>query len=397
MPETTDNALTVGKPRVMIPLDKLLLDTQNPRLPLEARNKSQEATLEVLVRDFDLTELAYSMVENGYFHEEPLVVVPEDTERIQREISKPHSFDEKQTYYTKLLEEPNTKFIVVEGNRRLATAKILTSIPLRERYKFPHVEEPLIAQALQSLPTLVYERRQDVSAYLGVRHIAGILKWTAFAKVQYIKDQIDTLRKERNMSINEAIDTLRKQTGDTSETIRKQYAQYRIIQQAAEELEFDTKPIEERFSLLTVAFNAPNIRRYVGIQTDLKRSNAEEPIIQEEKYEALREVLAWIFGDRNRGIEPLIRDSRHITKYLSPILASEEATANLREFSSLSEAFELSEGEKDFLLKKINEARLSLKNAMKVAYRYGQAQDVRAAVEECEQAFNALKHALQQK
>ncbi len=76
MAATQDNTIGAGKPRVMIPLDKLLLDTQNPRLPLEARNKSQEVTLEVLVKKFDLTELSYSMVENGYFDEEPLVVIP---------------------------------------------------------------------------------------------------------------------------------------------------------------------------------------------------------------------------------------------------------------------------------------------------------------------------------
>jgi hypothetical protein len=70
--KTTEVAVSRRTP-LYIPVSRLFLDPENPRLPKEAQGKSEGELLEVLFRRFNLEELAYSMAENGYFDEEPLV------------------------------------------------------------------------------------------------------------------------------------------------------------------------------------------------------------------------------------------------------------------------------------------------------------------------------------
>jgi len=53
----------------------LFLDPQNPRLPIEVQGRNEEDIACALYRFFDIEELAYSMAENGYFDEEPLVAI----------------------------------------------------------------------------------------------------------------------------------------------------------------------------------------------------------------------------------------------------------------------------------------------------------------------------------
>ena len=64
------------RPFLDIKVERLELDPSNPRLPKDLRDKGQNEIISILRRYFDLDELAYSMAENGYFDEEPLVAVP---------------------------------------------------------------------------------------------------------------------------------------------------------------------------------------------------------------------------------------------------------------------------------------------------------------------------------
>ena len=66
------------RPLLNINFENLLLDPYNPRLPQEVQGKTQEEIIFELYESFDIEELAYSMAENGYFDEEPLVAVPEN-------------------------------------------------------------------------------------------------------------------------------------------------------------------------------------------------------------------------------------------------------------------------------------------------------------------------------
>ena len=56
-------------------INTLLLDPENPRISIEPA-ASQLEILKLLFTNEALEKLALSLVRNGYFHEEPVVVVP---------------------------------------------------------------------------------------------------------------------------------------------------------------------------------------------------------------------------------------------------------------------------------------------------------------------------------
>ena len=79
-------------------LGDLLLDPENPRLASGEGANLQEEIIGILWREMAVDEVAFSIAANGFFPEEPLFVVPGDPKKAGQ----------------------RGKYIVVEGNRRLA-------------------------------------------------------------------------------------------------------------------------------------------------------------------------------------------------------------------------------------------------------------------------------------
>jgi len=88
-----------------IAVDDLLFDAKNFRF-LREHVPDQDSILRVLDRDYQLEVIGESLAENGFFPEEPLAAIPD-----------------------------KDKFIVVEGNRRLAALKLLLRPELRHLSK----------------------------------------------------------------------------------------------------------------------------------------------------------------------------------------------------------------------------------------------------------------------
>jgi len=61
-----------------VPVEQLLLDTDNPRLASGAGGKTQEDLLRLLWTEMAVDEVAFSIAANGFFPEEPLLVIPAD-------------------------------------------------------------------------------------------------------------------------------------------------------------------------------------------------------------------------------------------------------------------------------------------------------------------------------
>src|SRR5712692_1606816 len=89
-----------------MPTDDLLLDPLNPRLADEEETNDQDKLTEILWREMAVDEVALSIARNGYFPQEPMLVMP-----------KPR--------------QPG-KFTVVEGNRRLVAVRVLRDRALRD-------------------------------------------------------------------------------------------------------------------------------------------------------------------------------------------------------------------------------------------------------------------------
>lgn len=376
------------RPQLNIPIDLLELDSDNPRLAKEAKGNTQFDLLSQLYEEFDLEELAYSLSENGYFDEEPIVVIPK---KLPKEFELSDDVEQQQKYLQDLIEKKNISFTVVEGNRRTATIKILIDNDLRKRLKvstdFPKPASKSIADDLTIIPAIFYRNRTGISAYLGVRHIAGLMKWDAYAKAVFLASRIEEgLKRQKNIEFS--IKEVQRQTADRSDVIKKQYLCYKVLTTTEEDLNFDIGNIKERFSLITVALNSPSIREFIGVSSP-KEVDFSKRVIPTKKLENLERLLTWIYGN-GKDKQPILTDSRKITQRLAPVLADEDATEYLLKYENLEEAYERSGGEKKFLLKKINEATKNLRNALSIAYKY-KTGDVSDAVDECISAANELR------
>ena len=152
-----------------VPLNSLRLDLENPRLPrdVDFAFEPEVKLLKEFSRRYNLLELARSIADKGFTprHAEALLVV-EDT-------------------------SDENCYVVIEGNRRLATVKLLTNPDSRREAGITGPEwEELAEEALEwdldNLPVIVYQDRTALQDYLGFRHITGPKPWRPEAKARFI-------------------------------------------------------------------------------------------------------------------------------------------------------------------------------------------------------------------
>ncbi len=361
------------RPQLNIHFSKLFLDPQNPRLPEEAQGKKEQELLATLYREFSLDELAESMSQNGYFDEEPLVAIP---------MKLPQKFandDVASEEFIKFLQDDKTTFTVVEGNRRLATIKLLLDPELRIKFGKKQWPSPSaeIVDDLSNLPVLVYKKRKEVVAYLGVRHIVGIQKWDSFAKARYIASMI-----ESGMKISE----IEEQIGDHSGALTRNYISYKLLDQADNEFDFDIKKAKNDFSLLLLAIGQGNIKRFLGLPTKLSDANPNEPV-PETHLENMKYLMTWMFGADKAN--PVINESRDITNYLSRIVASPDAITYLKGKNDIVGAYERTNGEEEMVLKYLMNANSKLETVLSVVHRH-KTPEVISQVEMCNDTVNAI-------
>lgn len=367
------------RPSLDIPVDRLELDPSNPRLPKDLRDKAQTEILSILKRYFDLDELAYSMAENGYFDEEPLVAVPIDI---------PSKFTEQDPLqllqdvsYLTYLQDDSTRFMVVEGNRRLATVKLLLSSDLRMELRirgWPSISAE-VREDLQVLPAIVYSSRPEVLRYMGVRHIAGIKKWESFSKAIYVAEMVDG---------GSEVSEIQQQVGDRSNSVRKLYLSYKLIDMAETELSMETTRAKEYFSYLILAIGQRAIKEFLGIPNRLTEVNFNEPI-PPDKEGNLKYLISWLFGE-GKEKPPVVRESRDITNFLTPVLRSEEATEYLISTRSLTDAYDRSEGEKLLLLRNLKRASKNLSTSLGLITKYKDAEEVRQEIKNCQEILTDI-------
>lgn len=372
------------RPLLDVPVERLELDPKNPRLPMDFREKEQSEILAIFKRYFDLDELAYSMAENGYFDEEPLVAAPID---LPTKFAKHDSLAliHNRDYIDYL--EKEARFIVVEGNRRLATVMLLLSDELQARLRirgWPRISEA-VKQDLSILPVIVYSDRAEVLSYMGVRHITGIKKWESFSKALYIAEMIDG-----NIEISE----IQKKVGDQTGSVRKLYLAYKLVDIAESELSLATGRAKEYFSYLILALGQRSVKDFLGLPNKWTEINFEEPI-PSDHMDNLAYLFSWLFGE-NKDKPQVVRESRDITNYLSPILRSEEATKHLILTRDLQDAWDRSGGEKLLLLKNLRKAVKSLSNSLALITNYKTDDEVRQEIKYCQDILDDILKLIQE-
>jgi len=369
------NQIIAGRrPQLNIEIERLFLDKDNPRLPENIQGQNEAELLKALYKGFNLDELIASMSQNGYFDEEPLVVIPRS---VPSKLSKANvSSDE----FIKFIKSDTTTFTVVEGNRRVAAAKLLIDPILRNQLNIKQWQEapPEIIDDLKLLPAIVYSKRSDVIPYMGVRHIVGIQKWDAYAKARYIANLID---------LGKTLSDVETQVGDSQGSVRKNYISYKLLQQARDEFDYDTKLAElGKFSFLILAIGQGPIKRYLGLPTRIKDTDPNAPVPR-DKIKSLQNLTSWLFGDNKNS--PVIDESRDITDYLSHVVESPDALKHLERTRNLHEAYDLSDGEEQMILRYLASINGKLQTVLGLAHLHKTA-DVISGVEKCSETVKQL-------
>lgn len=342
------------RPLLYIPYTRLKVDSQNPRLPAEYQGKDEPKIREAMKKLFYLEELAQSMANNGYFDEEPLVGIPEVlpkqfADKDYDQLKSDHAYED-------FIKREDTNFIVVEGNRRLCTVKLLVEGQFESLNLDPEVKKDLI-----NLPLIIYPKRRDVISYLGARHIIGVKKWDAYAKARYIA----SMREDYGLTIDE----IQKSVGDTSNSARKTYACYMLIETMQSEFEsYDTSKAKENFSYLMLASGQGSVKEFLGLPKQWGNVSEDDPVPGNKK-ENLFYLFSWLFGE-GKEKSKVIEESRDITSKLSPILRDAGATEYLKESRDLNEAFERCGGEGLLLNKYVKRANRDLGKCLPLLPKY---------------------------
>lgn len=275
-----------GKPVQIINLGSLDFDIKNPRFGAEVGARSdQRAVLNHLVSTFGVDDVLSSIAVNGYFVAEPMIC--------RRE---------------------GERYVVVEGNRRLAACLIIAGDPRAQDQK------RLTAQAsslrgdrptLTGAACIVFEPEEsgkELLAYLGVRHIAASQGWDSYAKAAWIARAVE----EHQISLSE----IAAMTGDQHKTVNHLLEGHYFIKQLVASGYFDPKSSQRKgrgsnpefpFSWIYTLFFTQAAREFVG----LPETPTPDPIPKEHLQRAGM-LLERMFGVPNKPAA--ISDSRDITR-----------------------------------------------------------------------------------
>lgn len=295
---------------VPLKLEKLTLDRKNPRLSeFGITDKSREEEILLILWDeMAVNELMYSIVSNGFWDYEPLIVIQE-----------------------------SGKYVTIEGNRRLAAVKLIQNPSLIERKIPSHILDKITAgllDSIQTLPVIEVKERKDAWKFVGFKHVNGPAKWGSFAKAKYIAE----IHNEYNVPIAD----IAYQIGDTNNTAQKLYQGLMVLEQANESNVYKYDDIQANriyFSHLYTGIQREGIRDFISLPSAEEENKNPVP---KEKLENLGELLEWMYGSKRNETQAVIKSQNPDLKYLDNVLKSKEGTYALRSGESLSYAYELS-------------------------------------------------------
>lgn len=347
-----------------IPISKLRLDPHNPRLPADVQGHSQLDLAVHLELGFDALTVAESIASHGYFGSEPVIVIKDP--------------------------DAGENWIVVEGNRRLTALLGLVNADIRSAFANPSPWEELSQRSTISasdlIPAVVLPSRAKATPIIGFRHISGILQWQPYAQARYIARLID----EEGMDFA----SVAKMIGVDRTKVGNLYRDQAIAKQA-KEMGIETGPMEESFSLMTVAMSTTKLRDHISAPLG-SRTQPGQPPVPGDKTNELRELITWIYGEGEE--EPVIGESRDISR-LGNVVANPTGLQSLRGGDTLDAATQkIKEADahpRDRLIKRLRTGRNSLTAALDDAADFSNDTEVCELIDDARAASDALLAAIE--
>ncbi len=224
-----------------IAVTSLHLDEKNPRLGRETRARAPRDIIQYLFEHDKALDVARSIATRGYFPNEPLLAIKE-----------------------------NGRYIVIEGNRRLAALKALKEPGLLEgplhRQMEPLSKRIANPQAIANVPVTIAPTRRATDQQIAGRHVGtAVLPWQAENRASFILDKL---------SEGYSNDELSAQLGFTSADIQAA-RQTRAIADMARSLDLSDEvrakldnPRASIFTTLERVFDSSVGRRFLLVEPD---------------------------------------------------------------------------------------------------------------------------------
>lgn len=329
-------------------IDDLLMDEKNPRIPEDKQSLSQDDLALFVAETYDSLIIAKSISAHQYFPSEPLIAIPK-----------------------------GNKFIVVEGNRRLAALKILFNSQLRNKLSNHEEWKKLgLENVPKKVPVVIVKNRREVAPVIGFRHISGIEPWDPYAKARYIASEVDA---------GLTFEKVAKEIGERTSEVRAHYRNYRIAQQV-KKLKLDPKMVEgmvNNFGVFTRAMQG-DVAEFIGAPTPDKVVKGKDPVSYKKK-DSLKELVGYIFGPN-----PIINDSRQLTS-LGKVLNSKDGLKNLRESRNLNDAVVASGGLLERLKDRLSDAIRNLRAAKDDIPKFKKDSSVKKMIEDCRKILDEIE------
>jgi hypothetical protein len=350
---------------VFIPIEQLLLDAENPRMAWRAGSNTQLDIVKLLWSEMAVDEVAFSIAENGYFRSEPLFVIAQNP--IENDLKK-------------------RKYIVVEGNRRLAAVILLRDGNLREKVKatdLPSISEER-RTSLDSLPAILYTDREELWTAIGFRHINGIKPWDSFSKAKYIAE----VHENYGVPLSE----IAQKIGDRHATVIRLYRGYGILKQAETDAGFDKEDRERNrfyFSHLYTAVDQKEYQDFLGIKPD---SSLRPNPVPKSKLSHLGELMTYLYGKKSSGQKPIVQTQNPDLNILREVISKPESLSALRSGYSLADAHNVAIGDQRRFRDALTSAKVELQKAKAtVTTGYAGEDDLYKLVQDILRVTDSLK------
>lgn len=300
--------------RVEVQPDEMLLDVDNPRFGLKNAG-TQEVALEMLVRNGKLKELWDSINSQGWIDFEPLVG---------------------------LSTKKDGKYIVIEGNRRVAAIQTLLEpdrLVAALAKRVPPISK-LAKETINDIELMLVDDRHQADAFIGFKHVNGPASWGSLAKAKFADGMFDRAIAE-GKSPDEALGSIQDALGDANTTsILRSLMAFRLFGQAIENGFVSDDMLDEGvtgFSHLYTMMPNPPTRAFLGFgEQPISAANIKTSPVPNSHLEQLNLMIGWLFG--NDRAKKVILSQGTDRPILQRVMASSSATNTLIATGSLDEA-----------------------------------------------------------
>jgi hypothetical protein len=316
--------------------DLLDFDPRNPRLIEDGiKNPTEAQIIKALADTADLSELVESIAANGYIDIEPLIV-----------------------------KQMDGRFLVFEGNRRLAAIRILQDPELAKGTGIsPPAISDVTGESLKQVTVYAVEDPDEARDFIGFKHINGPHKWDAFAKARFAADWY---RKERENGIT--VEKIAQRLGDRHDTVLRLVSGMFVLDQAQEAGVFnmqDRPPGRKfAFSHLYTALTRPGFREFLGLPVEWRSADPTPSPVATDKIDNLKRVMVWLYGSKSDEIEPVVTSQNPHIKQLSAVLQHSLARSVMLTRNDLREAYAQVESKSDRFEKSLINARQEAESAL---------------------------------